>query len=301
MLNNTKTASRSRWTFWNVILRKPIKFAALLIFMTRFLVGKLDMVVTYIVRDMLGMTTLPDFMIVALLIATFLAAVVLSGVVLMAASNLRLAAMKPEEAEKLFEQQSHFFWSKLYSLVIGYFAWYAMILLAERMGGSYSGGFLETLVLLIVPLLLANLLARALNKIMIRLTGTNKELIEGFKAGLYNDQVPAKCRNAEDMNGILRTLENAEAGSVRMAVVVYRVKKAVARFVKKFLKDAGKAMLIGAAIGAVLGMGMSNMIQNEIDDQMADWRRQRREEDAQRKFDNSVGSAVDYALKKRGL
>lgn len=297
------TVKKPHWTFGYVIRKKPIKFAALTIFFVVALLKAVDSVLPSIVRA-LGLHLGDAFFITAIAAAVVLA-VFLSGTVLKVISNARLAAMKPADAEKLFEQQSHFFWSRIYSFVIGYIVLLLLIDLSFVVEEYISFVPLAFLVCCVLPILLANLVARGLNALMIRLTGTNKELVAEFKAGLHNHEIPEKCRNAEDMQGILRTLENAEAGSVRVAVVVYRVKKAVVRFVKNFLKDAGKAMLIAAAIGAVLGMGMSTMVNNEIDANMADWRRQRQAEDRRRELEKTVNQkvngAVNYELKKRGL
>ena len=297
------TVKKPHWTFGYVIRKKPIKFAALTIFFVVALLKAVDSVLPSIVRA-LGLHLGDAFFITAIAAAVVLA-MFLSGTVLKVISNARLAAMKPADAEKLFEQQSHFFWSRIYSFVIGYIVLLLLIDLSFVVEEYISFVPLAFLVCCVLPILLANLVARGLNALMIRLTGTNKELVAEFKAGLHNHEIPEKCRNAEDMQGILRTLENAEAGSVRVAVVVYRVKKAVVRFVKNFLKDAGKAMLIAAAIGAVLGMGMSTMVNNEIDANMADWRRQRQAEDRRRELEKTVNQkvngAVNYELKKRGL
>lgn len=285
------TVKKPRWTFGYVIRKKPIKFAALTIFFVVALLKAVDCVLPSIVRA-LGLHLGDVFFITAIAAAVVLA-VFLSGTVLKVLSNARLAAMKPEDAEKLFEKQSHFFWSRIYSFVIGYIVLLLLIELSFVVEEYISFVPLAFLVCCVLPILLANLVARGLNALMIRLTGTNKELVAEFKAGLHNHEIPEKCRNTEDMNGILRTLENAEAGSVRVAVVVYRVKKAVIRFIKKFLKDAGKAMLIAVAIGVVLGMGMSTMVNHEIDANMADWRRQRREEDEENRIFNKLQPRIN--------
>ena len=298
--------NKPHWTFGNVIRKKPIKFAALTIFLLVSLIKAVDSVLPSIVNT-LGIH-LGDAFFITIIGSLAVLAVFLSGTVLKVISNARLAAMKPEDAEKLFEQQSHFFWSRIYSFVIGYIVLLLLIDLSFVVEEYIPFVPLAFLVCCVLPILLANLVARGLNALMIRLTGTNKKLVAEFKAGLHNHEIPEKCRNAEDMQGILRTLENAEAGSIRGAVLVYRVKKAVIRFTKKLLKDAGKAVLVGAVIGAVLGMGVFDAFEREngLDDasraqRFRERERERKEnafiqrQSAQRRKD------FDDVLKKHGL
>lgn len=309
MLNNANTTNKPRWTLGNVIRKKPVKFALLFYIIARYMlrlaIFKLDPVITPIIR---GMGIESNALGGVIVFATIFLSGLLAGVGLMAGSNLILSLMKPEEAQALFEKQSRFFWSKLYGLAFGYLVWAGLVLSADSITRQLGSGFFASLFVLIVPLLLANLIARVLNKVMIRKTGTNKELVAEFKAGLHNHEIPEKCRNAEDMEGILNSLETAEASSVRGAVLVYRFKKKVVTDFKDTMKAAGKLTLVLGVVGFFLTMGICDAFEREngLDDasRAKRWRDREQEykddqflkkQSAQRRHD------FDSVLKKHGL
>ena len=92
------------------------------------------------------------------------------------------------------------------------------------------------------------------NALMIHLTGTNQELIAEFKAGRYLSQLPASCRDRASIQGILHVLETGEAGSIRGAVIWYRLKRAVYALYRKTARFLGKAALVILVSAVILGM-----------------------------------------------
>ena len=118
-----KTTGRTpRWTFGLVVRKKPVKFAALALVLTAVLAVCLDPVLTALVRGA-GIRGDATAIAVAALAIFFAVSVLASGLLLTVLSNLRLARMTPEAAQALFDRQCRFFWSRLYSLALGYVVW----------------------------------------------------------------------------------------------------------------------------------------------------------------------------------
>lgn len=253
-----KTTGRTpRWTFGLVVRKKPVKFAALALVLTAVLAVCLDPVLTALVRGA-GIRGDATAIAVAALAIFFVVAVLASGLLLTVLSNLRLARMTPEAAQALFDRQCRFFWSRLYSLALGYVVWCVSWYFAFQYATTRPrSSFLVNLAAFLIPILLAQLVFNPFNKLMIRITGTNRALIEDFQAGRYWTQLPASCRDVQSRRGILTVLENGEAGSIRGAVVWYQIKRAVYGVCRRL----GRALLIVSIafliLAVILGMTMS--------------------------------------------
>jgi hypothetical protein len=302
MTNNSSPHPTPRWTFWAVVRKKPIKFLALTLLFTYLLLRAVDPLFVQLIHG-LGIKHVPDLVYILIILAAFVVGGFLSGTVLKLVSNFTLKRMEPGEAQKLFESQNHFFWSRLYGLVVGYLvlaitANLSSDIMLKIVKGNSPLNILIILVGLAIPLLLANVAARVLNRVMIKLTGTNKQLIADFKAGRYNDKVPQRYRNQSDMDGILRTMENAEAGTIYTAIPVYGLKKHISRTLKQTGKAVGIFALILTALAVVFGMGMSNFINNEIERDMAERRAQWQKEDFIKKVADEVRPSAVRAGKK---
>ena len=177
-----------------------------------------------------------------------------SGLLLTALSNLRLSRMTPEAAQALFDKQCRFFWSRMYSLVLGYFLWGISFTVGFAIVHAHNGSFLAELAVFTAAVLLALFMFNGFNALMIHLTGTNQELIADFRAGRFQNQIPASCRDRASMRGILHVLETGEAGSIRGAVIWYRLKRAVYALYRKTARFLGKAALVILVIAVILGM-----------------------------------------------
>lgn len=251
-----------RWSFGLVLRKKPIKFAALTLFFTVALVALLDPVVTKLVRGMGIQSNAPGALFLALFLAVSIAA---SGLLLKVLSNARLASMDPAEAQKLFEKQCRFYWRRAYSVAIGYLLWCALEFVFFQFVMPSAPLFPVQLAAFLIPFAAAHLIFTGFNALMVRLTGTNQELIAAFKAGRYANLLPASCRDRQSLQGILRILETAEAGSIRGAILLYRVKRMVVAIYRKLARIIGRAALVTILIALLLGLQLSNFIDREIE------------------------------------
>lgn len=305
MKTNQRSGEYPRWTLGTVILKKPLKFTALTLLLTAALVVLLDPVLTLLIRSMgIKSNAIGGVFFFLLLALAALAAAAL----LTALSNLRLASLPPEEAQALFEKQSHFFWSRMYSLVIGYLSLMPLFTLSNKALHAVEArcnallSFFACFACLILPLLAAYLFANGLNWVMIRLTGTNKALIDGFRAGQYMAQIPEPYRDEQSLRGILQVLERAEAGSVRGAVLVYRFKTALHTFYKKLSKVLGKCAIVVIVIGVILGMGVSAPIEREMNANRAArkqaWEREDFARSVSQKLEGPMKSSIKTAVNK---
>ena len=66
----------------------------------------------------------------------------------------------------------------------------------------------------VAPLVIVIIGVRLLNKGMIRLTGTNQELIQEIWSGQHNDVIPQRFQNDVALDGITRFLSRAQVCNV---------------------------------------------------------------------------------------
>lgn len=141
--------------------------------------------------------------------------------------------------DELERREKKFKWHGLFGLVIGYVLWGFLLTVVEPFVSEKTLSLL-LLIMFGIPVLII-VTYNPINKKMVEITGTNRELIEEYKAGWYNQSLPEDCVNEKDKNGILVCLERAEAHTVHGAIYVHRA--------KRFLKGLGK---MGGIVGAVL-------------------------------------------------
>ena len=70
----------------------------------------------------------------------------------------------------------------------------------------------------VAPLVIVIIGVRLLNKGMIRLTGTNQELIQEIWSGQHNDVIPQRFQNDVALDGITRFLSRAQVCNVCSAL-----------------------------------------------------------------------------------
>ena len=288
----TTIHQRPHWTFGLVIRKKPMKFAALALFLTAALVACLDPVLTALVRGA-GIQGDATPIAAAGLAVFFAVAVAASGVLLAALSNLRLSHMTPEAAQALFDKQCRFFWSRMYSLVLGYFLWGISFTAGFAIVRAHNGSFLAELAVFTAAVLLALFMFNGFNALMIHLTGTNKELIAEFKAGRYLSQLPASCRDQASIQGILHVLETGEAGSIRGAVIWFQIKRTVYAIYRKVARVLGKAALVILVIAVILGITVGDYIGKQLDDAAKSFGR-----DLDRRQRERDKAGLEYELKQ---
>ena len=114
------------------------------------------------------------------------------------------------------------------------------------------------IVCLAIPIILSNII----NYVMIKVTETNKELIEEIRLGKHNDEIPEIYMNDKDLSGIIKILKNAEALRINSAVSVYSAKMEISHMCKTF---AVVGLVLGVIIG-VLTMGATSSFESEIAD-----------------------------------
>lgn len=255
-----------RWTLLQIMLKKPIKFLALSIILIYFLIELSDKVIP----------RLPlfenDVFIVSLLLFLIILGGYLSATILKLIANTRLSRMDPEDAEATYEYESRIKWNKLYSIVIAYFVVGLMFKVSNsfiipllwqfEIGsiGSFLGGVVLIVLALGIPFLCGFLTVRFFNRFMVRLTGTNEELIRDFTRGFFDDQIPNRFRNKKSLVGILHILEDAEATSIKGAIVRYQVKVIIIGF----YKAAGAVAGVFALLIVLLSFGCMNIVEGEI-------------------------------------
>lgn len=183
-------------------------------------------------------------------------------------SKMMVVGVSTEELER---REKQFKWHGLFGLVIGYILWglvtsIVMPIAREMMNAGNSMGWIIFFVLIIgVPVLIIATY-NPINKKMVKKTRTNAELIEEYKAGLYDQLIPEDCANTTDKIGILVCLEKAEAHTVRGAIYVHRVK----RFLKGFGKASGVVGKIAAVLLLIVTFGVVNNLSKEIGDAIDD-------------------------------
>ena len=255
-----------RWTSLQIMLKKPIKFLALSIVLIYFLIKLSDKIIP----------RLPlfenDIFIISLLLFLIVLGGYLSATILKLIANARLSRMDPEDAEAPHEYESRIKWNKLYSIVIAYFVVALMFKVSslfvspaiESSDPSNLGSALSTVFIialgLAIPLLSGFLTVKFFNRFMVRLTGTNEELIRDFKRGFFDDQIPNRFRNKKSLVGILHILEDAEATSIKGAIVLYQVKVIIIGF----YKAAGAVAGVFVLLIALLSFGCMNIVEGEI-------------------------------------
>ena len=201
--------------------------------------------------------------------------------------------MTPEAARELFDKQCRFFWSRMYSLVLGYFLWGISFTVGFAIVRAHNGSFLAELAVFTAAVLLALFMFNGFNALMIHLTGTNQELIADFRAGRFQNQIPASCRDQASMRGILHVLETGEAGSIRGAVIWYRLKRTVYAIYRRVARVLGKAALVILVIAVILGITVGDYIGKQLDDAAKSFGR-----DLDRRQRERDKAGLEYELKQ---
>ena len=175
------------------------------------------------------------------------------------------------------EKDTKFKWHCTYSLASGYVVLIISALICKGIGSSLwdradgiteiNGQYIYTMILGIVimgfvPYIIAFIFTKYFHRFMLKVTETNKVLLEDFMNGCYMNEIPEKLRDSRSINGIIKTLKNGEAFSVRSAVSVYQTKQVVLKICKPIAIVGG----IIVAILTVLSFGAFNTVESELSD-----------------------------------
>lgn len=134
------------------------------------------------------------------------------------------------KAKRMLGQEKNFKWYSVYGIVLGYlFLQYIGMNLITYISQKYmDDNAIFTLISTIVVLTIAILLVILINKFMIRITNTNKEVLHDIDQGMYD----SKIKNTEDKNEIIEILGKGKAGSVRGALLYLLLKRSLIKTVK---------------------------------------------------------------------
>lgn len=175
------------------------------------------------------------------------------------------------------EKDTKFKWHCTYSLASGYVVLIITALIGRGIGSSLwdradaiteiNGQYISTIILGavimgFVPYIIAFIFTKYFHRFMLKVTETNKVLLEDFMNGCYINEIPEKFRGSRSINGIIKTLKNGEAFTVRSAVSVYQTKQVVFKICKSIAFVGG----IIVAILTALSFGAFNIVESELSD-----------------------------------
>ena len=280
MNNQEKTSLR--WTTGEIIVSKPLTTLALTAVLAFVLILKvLDPISTPLAKllHISTRTTAESVFVITLLVLGVAVSAVLSVILLKLAYNLALSRMDPAEAAAWHAKSARPKWNIVYSLLLGYLL---LVILASAGISLYSqwhktidpgsgSGLLLSLLACVVcgilPYIIAALSIKWINKGMVKLTRTNQELIEEIRAGQHNAKIPENYRNEEDIEGIIRVLNGAQASTVRGAVAIYWTKCTLVEMGKAIAKMSGVVAVVLGVIIVILTLGcvkVTDMWGNEL-------------------------------------
>lgn len=139
---------------------------------------------------------------------------------------------------------SKFRWHKAYTIAIGFLLfgvvskiWTSYLMKAAESSDNTAWSLSVFVYMLIVALIFCG--TKRLNRYMMRITGTNSELIAEIRKGLHNDKIPANKRQGEALEGIISVLQEGETYNVKHAVVLSDINRANRKIRRTSLKIAG--------------------------------------------------------------
>lgn len=254
-----------RWTAGQIVVGKPLTFLALTALLTVGLIMAFDPMATK-AANQLGIqrgSQEETVFVLSCIGVFFIVSVIVSITLLKLISNAILARMDPAEAASRHAKAARPRWNIVYSIILGYILLLVFCTIAQRIfdqmneiPSSMEASDLTRMLLLLLlcgflPYVLAVLCIIGINKGMVRLTRTNQELIEEIRARQHDSKIPEQFRNETDIEGIIATLNGAQASTVRGAAAVYWVKCTLGTL----FQAMGKAGVVLAKATFVLSIG----------------------------------------------
>lgn len=259
-----KQRENLQWTAKKVIIGKPMMFAAV----TMLLFCLLNTLCALLVHPILDMVFPNNIYVAGVRVFACLcliAALYLSAKLMVSACNRKLNAMEPEIAAVYFSRESKFRWLKAYTVAIGFILfeittkiWVAYV--GKAMESSDNMNWLLSVLIYVLVVVLICWGGKRLNRYMIRVTGTNSELIAEVRNGLHNDKIPADKRQGAALEGIISVLQEGETHNVRIAVILYGIHVWNRKIWRVSMKIAG--------IGALLSIFLTNRAFDKFDAEM---------------------------------
>lgn len=124
-----------------------------------------------------------------------------------------------------FDDERKFKWYSIYGTVCGFVILFLLAnlnsTLADQMEiSNVWDGFKWAFAVIIIPVVIAVISAKLLNKVMIRITNTNGKLIEAIQSGRYD----AEFSNMDDKNRVLKLLEKGNVSSIKGGLWFLRIR-----------------------------------------------------------------------------
>ncbi len=265
-----------QWTAKQIIIGKPLMFGAV----TILLFCLLNMVCAILVQPILDMIFPDDIFVAAVRVVVCLCLTValwMSARILVPVCNKKLNAMEPEAAAVWFARESKFRWLKGYTVALGLLVfaavsniwmWYVLKAMEGNDDMNWVKCYVASAVVYVLVLVALYRGAKWLNRYMMRITGTNSELIAEVRNGLHNDKIPVNKRQGAELEGIISVLQEGETHNVRLAVVLYELHVLNRKVCRMALKIGG--------IGVILGIALANMAGDRLDAEIEDMRQCRK-------------------------
>lgn len=268
-MNNKSSDIKIRWTSKEIVSGKTLSTIILTIISSVVLIKVANALITLVgnIGNTNRFTRNYSFGIFSVIF--IIPAIVLSIEILKVITNREAVDIKTvyqQEAIAVHKRETKFKWRWVYSLVIGYiimiifFKANTLIFLNEQVGSLKF--IMRTLLGFIVCLASPIILSNIINYIMIKVTQTNKELIEEIRLGKHNEQIPQVYMNDRDLSGIIKILKKAEALRINSAVSVYSAKEEISNMCKA-------SAIVGLVLGVIIvvfTMGATSSLESEIVD-----------------------------------
>lgn len=292
---------KMQWTAKKIIIGKPMMFAAV----TILLFCLLNILCAFLVQPILNLLFSGDVYVAAVRVficLCLIASLWLSAKMLVSVCNRKLNAMEPEIAAVYFARESKFRWLKAYTITLGFLLfevvtkiWGVLVLKAIESNENMNWllCFVASASVYVLAIVLIYRGAKWLNRYMIRITGTNSELIAEVRKGLHNDKIPADKQQGAALDGIISVLQEGETHNVKIAVALYDIHVQNRKVWRTGLKIAG--------VGAILSIFLANKVCDKFDtemEEMVESAKRMREHDEERAAVARAEYEAKEAIKK---
>lgn len=269
------TTMYPKWSAKNIVIGRPLTLLSVTVAVFTLLNYLSGYILPPVLEAIFGDENAYYISIWVSLFALLVVALFVSAKILVFAENKRLVSMDISKAVRYYNRERKFKWHILYTLLVGFIVFYAgMVILAnvmnkflnpENAGASYIVmvlAVIATFVLLIIGVCRGTIW---MHGFMIRLTHTNKDLINDMYAGAYNGIIPSFV----DITEVESVLSKAYTHSVLIAVVICVVKTALNglwQFVRPIAKALGIVALFGFLFAVITGLDMADRVERELAD-----------------------------------
>ena len=156
--------------------------------------------------------------------------------------NRNLKQYSPEEAIYIHSQEALFRWHSAYGCLIAWGVWCAWFIKEspDTDAALYVYG----------SAIAAAIAAKIINRVMVKLTGTNQQLLEEIAEGEHWDEFPEDYMEEKAVNKIIKKLKKGSAYSVEDAVKLYERDLGILRYLKIVSVIGGITVAICSILGA---------------------------------------------------